>query len=117
MAATVGNDRPRPAPEPQQRPNKKDRKRLAPELQGCSRETSLYLAERDGMQCFYCRRPFDRLAEVTKDHYVPKSLWACNLPANLVLACEPCNVAKGDRLTWSMAAVLLAHAERWEVAA
>ncbi|MFC8220911.1 HNH endonuclease [Streptomyces sp. NPDC057362] len=119
MAATVGKNRPQPRPEPvpAARPNRKERKRLPPELQGCSRETSLYLAERDGMQCFYCRRPFDSLAEVTKDHYVPKRLWACNLPANLVLACEPCNMAKGDRLTWSMAAVLLAHADRWEVAA
>jgi 5-methylcytosine-specific restriction endonuclease McrA len=75
-------------------------------------ETRLYLAERDGWHCFYCRTPFDRLRGVTIDHYVPKSRWACNLPANLVLACEPCNLAKGDRLTWSMAAVLLAWAGR-----
>ncbi|MFF9494250.1 HNH endonuclease [Streptomyces flaveolus] len=108
MAATVKNDRPRP--DPPKRPNKRARKRLGPELQGCSREIRLYLAERDGMQCFYCRRPFDGLAETTKDHYVPKSLWPCNLPANLVLACRTCNLAKGDRLTWSMAAVLLAWA-------
>ncbi|MER5384477.1 HNH endonuclease [Streptomyces sp. NPDC002688] len=72
------------------------------------REMRLYLAERDGRQCFHCRTPFDSLKSVTIDHYVPKSLWACNLPANLVLACQPCNGRKSDRLTWSMAAVLLA---------
>jgi 5-methylcytosine-specific restriction endonuclease McrA len=73
------------------------------------REVRFYLAERDGWQCFYCRAPFSRLAGMTMSHYVPRSLWACNLPANLVLACEPCNQAKADGLTWSMAAVLLAY--------
>lgn len=76
------------------------------------RETRLYLAERDGRRCFYCRTEFDKLRGVTIDHYVPKSLWACNLPANLVLACRPCNLRKSDRLTWPMAAVLLAWAAR-----
>lgn len=76
------------------------------------RETRLFLAERDGRRCFYCRTEFDELKGVTIDHYVPKSVWACNLPANLVLACQACNQAKGDRLTWSMAAVLLAWAGR-----
>lgn len=72
------------------------------------REKRLYLAERDGRRCFYCHTPFDKLRGVTIDHYIPKSVWACHLPANLVLSCRSCNLAKGDRLTWSMAAVLLA---------
>lgn len=76
------------------------------------RETRLYLAERDGRRCFYCRTEFDRLKGVSVDHYVPKSLWPCNLPANLVLACWGCNSRKSDRLTWSMAAVLLAWARK-----
>lgn len=76
------------------------------------KETRLYLAERDGRRCFYCRTEFDRLKGVTIDHYVPYSLMPCNLPANLVLACQACNEAKRDRLTWSMAAVLLAWAGR-----
>jgi hypothetical protein len=75
------------------------------------RETRLYLAERDGQRCFYCRTEFDKLRDVTIDHWVPKSMWACNLPANLRLACRPCNMRKGDRLPWSVAAVLLA----WKV--
>ncbi|WP_369222453.1 HNH endonuclease [Streptomyces sp. R39] len=76
------------------------------------RETRLYLAERDGRHCFYCRTAFDTLRDVTIDHYIPKSLWACNLPANLVLSCRTCNLRKNDKLTWSMAAVLLAWAAR-----
>lgn len=76
------------------------------------RETRLYLAERDGRRCFYCRTKFDKLRGVTIDHYVPKSMWACNLPANLVLSCRTCNLRKSDTLTWSMAAVLLAWAAR-----
>jgi hypothetical protein len=76
------------------------------------RETRYYLAERDGRHCFYCRTPFDGMAGATTDHYVPYSLWQCNMPANLVLSCRSCNEAKGDRLTWSMAAVLLAWAGR-----
>lgn len=75
------------------------------------REMRLYLAERDGRRCFHCRIQFDTLKGVTIDHYVPKSRWACNMPANLVLACQTCNTRKGDKLTWSMAAVLLAWAE------
>lgn len=72
------------------------------------RETRLYLAERDGRCCFHCRTPFGRLKGVSIDHYIPKSVWQCNLPANLVLSCRKCNTRKQDRLTWSMAAVLLA---------
>lgn len=81
------------------------------------RETRLYLAERDGRRCFYCRTEFEKLKGVSIDHYVPKSVWACNLPANLVLSCRDCNGAKNDGLTWSMAAVLLAWAEREGAAA
>ncbi|MFJ5638576.1 HNH endonuclease [Streptomyces sp. NPDC093223] len=90
------------------RPRKRKKRPLPPSMQYASPETRLYLAERDGRRCFYCRTPFDSLRDATMDHYVPRSLWACNMPANLVLSCLPCNQAKDDRLTWSMAAVLLA---------
>ncbi|MCT2544305.1 HNH endonuclease [Streptomyces atratus] len=59
------------------------------------------LAERDGAQCFYCGHQFGpapALEGATIDHLVPRSLahtWAL---AALVLACEPCNTAKGDQL-------------------
>lgn len=73
------------------------------------RETRLYLAERDGRQCFYCQTPFDGLKGVSIHHYVPKVLWACNLPANLVLACRTCNDQKAAVLPWPLVWLLLAH--------
>ncbi|MFM9595788.1 HNH endonuclease [Streptomyces scabiei] len=91
---------------------KKNPRTLPPSLQHAPKETRLYLAERDGRRCFYCRVPFDDMRTATADHYIPRSVWECNMPANLVLSCEPCNVAKADKLTWSMAAVLLAWQAR-----
>lgn len=92
----------------QPKAGKPKKRPLPPSLQHAGPEMRLYLAERDGRRCFYCRTPFDGLKEATADHYIPRSLWGCNMPANLVLSCEPCNKGKDDRLTWSMAAVLLA---------
>ncbi len=97
------------AQQPKPKRRRKNRRPLPPSLQHCGPETRLYLAERDGRQCFYCRQPFERLGDATTDHYVPRSMWACNLPANLVLACEPCNRAKDDRLPWPLVWLLLAH--------
>ncbi|MGC4953857.1 HNH endonuclease [Actinomadura citrea] len=56
------------------------------------------LARRDGAQCFYCAHPFGDLAEATLDHLIPFSVLPTWKPAALVLACRPCNQAKGDRL-------------------
>lgn len=95
-----------------QRPGPRRQCRAGKMKRAAWRETRLYLAERDGRHCFYCRTEFDKLRDVTIDHYVPKSVWPCNLPANLVLACDACNRAKADRLTWSMTAVLLAWQAR-----
>ncbi|GAA3531460.1 hypothetical protein GCM10022419_008200 [Nonomuraea rosea] len=71
------------------------------------------LAFRDGPRCFYCRAPFaDPSTEATFDHYLPSALWLTgrhNAPWNLVLACDPCNGAKGDRLPWPLVWLLLAR--------
>ncbi|SFP03557.1 hypothetical protein SAMN04489713_111124 [Actinomadura madurae] len=56
------------------------------------------LAKRDGAQCFYCAHPFGDLAEATLDHLIPFSILPTWNAAALVLACEPCNHAKGCRL-------------------
>ncbi|WP_084780824.1 HNH endonuclease [Planobispora rosea] len=56
------------------------------------------LAKRDGAVCFYCADPFADLAAATLDHLVPSSRGGTWARANLVLACEPCNQAKADRL-------------------
>ncbi|WP_143663891.1 HNH endonuclease [Streptomyces sp. rh34] len=55
------------------------------------------LAERDGAQCFYCGELFGPALEgATLDHLVPRSLVQTWVQAALVLACEPCNLAKAD---------------------
>jgi 5-methylcytosine-specific restriction endonuclease McrA len=56
------------------------------------------LAARDGQRCFYCRAGFAALAEATIDHLIPKSVLPGWRQFNLVLACRPCNEAKGDTL-------------------
>ncbi|MDX2704067.1 HNH endonuclease [Streptomyces sp. PA03-6a] len=65
------------------------------------------LAARDGAQCRYCQRPFPDLAEATLDHVIPYSIWRTWRQRNLVLACEPCNKAKGDSLPLIVALLVL----------
>lgn len=55
------------------------------------------LAERDGgAHCFYCGIR-EKIYRLTIDHVVPRSRGGTDALANLVLACEPCNKAKGSR--------------------
>jgi len=44
--------------------------------------------------CPYCLKQFP-LSEATKDHITPKSRGGKTEPANIVLACKPCNNEKG----------------------
>ncbi|WP_069627136.1 HNH endonuclease [Streptomyces niveus] len=64
---------------------------------------------RDGRRCFYCRRNFKGrpMRRKTLDHYVPHSLWPGWEVANLVLACEGCNLRKADSLPLIFAWLLL----------
>lgn len=79
------------------------------------------LQELHGRRCFYCGRNFRRrpMRRKTLDHYVPHSVWPGWDVANLVLACEGCNLAKGDRLPWPLVWLLLAvfRPENWELTA
>ncbi|MFF9067825.1 HNH endonuclease [Streptomyces sp. NPDC014891] len=71
------------------------------------RSRKAQLAARDGWRCAYCRHRFRDLREATMDHVVPISLyrtWSANA---LVLACQPCNHAKADRLFLSLALLLV----------
>lgn len=52
---------------------------------------------RDGAKCFYCRTFAGDLADLTMDHLVPQCQGGPWTPANLVMACHPCNQAKADR--------------------
>ncbi|WP_177214883.1 HNH endonuclease [Streptomyces albidoflavus] len=73
------------------------------------RRRRVWLARRFGLSCAYCYRPFTFLEQATLDHVVPFSLYRTWAVQHLMLACRPCNQAKGNRLPLSMA-LLLVHA-------
>ena len=67
------------------------------------------IGERCGWKCVYCEHPLvqgaaNRDDRPTLDHATPRSQRGGpgNLPRNFVLACHPCNTAKGntDLATW-----------------
>ena len=53
------------------------------------------LFARDGWRCAYCGTSSGRL---TLDHVVPRSKGGESIWENVVTACAPCNLRKGDRL-------------------
>lgn len=53
------------------------------------------LFARDGWRCVYCGTSGSRL---TLDHVVPRSRGGESTWENVVTACAPCNLVKGDRL-------------------
>jgi 5-methylcytosine-specific restriction endonuclease McrA len=53
------------------------------------------LFARDGWRCVYCGSASGRL---TLDHVVPRSRGGDSVWENVVTACAPCNLKKGDRL-------------------
>ena len=52
---------------------------------------------RDRFVCQYCNLPF-AAHDLTFDHVVPKSRGGRTLWSNVVTACSPCNLSKGNRL-------------------
>ena len=52
------------------------------------------LAERDGLQCWFCR---DNESALTLEHLLSVSHGGSNHLSNLVLACEPCNRHVGNK--------------------
>jgi 5-methylcytosine-specific restriction endonuclease McrA len=53
------------------------------------------LFARDGWRCVYCGTSSGRL---TLDHVVPRSRGGASVWENVVTACAPCNLGKGNRL-------------------
>jgi 5-methylcytosine-specific restriction endonuclease McrA len=53
------------------------------------------LFARDGWRCVYCG---DGATRLTLDHVVPRSRGGDSVWENVVTACAPCNLRKGDRL-------------------
>jgi 5-methylcytosine-specific restriction endonuclease McrA len=56
--------------------------------------TKRNVLRRDNNTCLYCGR---RLAVMTTDHVVPRSLGGADTWENLVCACPQCNAEKGSR--------------------
>ena len=66
------------------------------------------LFARDGWRCVYCGSAGGRL---TLDHVVPRSRGGDSVWENVVTACSPCNLRKGDR-TLEEAAIALPRPPR-----
>lgn len=61
------------------------------------RRVKARMAEAQGWRCAYCGCTCT-LQEFTFDHVIPQVLGGTNGVYNLVLACEPCNLAKGSNI-------------------
>ncbi|NTG86182.1 HNH endonuclease [Agrobacterium rhizogenes] len=61
--------------------------------------TKKLVAERDTHRCVYCG---DIEGPFHFDHLFPRSRGGSDKPDNIVIACAPCNLAKGDKtlLEW-----------------
>lgn len=49
-----------------------------------------------GGDCFYCKKPIKK-GEATIDHAEPERLGGGKSIQNLIIACKPCNAAKGHK--------------------
>ncbi|MFE2865518.1 HNH endonuclease [Embleya sp. NPDC059259] len=56
------------------------------------------VVERDGRACFYCATELGGDRPATLDHLWPRAIRPTDSPNALVLACLPCNRAKGRRV-------------------
>lgn len=52
---------------------------------------------RESPCCHWCEAPLT-MQTATLDHRIPKAKGGSDARRNLVLSCEPCNVAKGDMM-------------------
>jgi len=63
--------------------------------------TNTFLFARDGYRCQFCGKSIMELRpreSLTRDHLVPLSRGGTNIWTNVVTACSPCNLLKGNRL-------------------
>lgn len=68
-------------------------------IQGTRRQNKRdRLIERDGLLCHWCREPFSFQHPMTFEHLIPLANGGTNDDDNLVLACAPCNHARGNRV-------------------
>lgn len=85
-----------------------------------SREEALKVFTRDHFKCCYCgldgRHNFESWLILTVDHVHPHAKGGTRSMANLVTACQPCNLLKGKRVYKSLQEAkdyVLAKREEW----
>lgn len=68
-----------------------------------TRETLEAAFKGQGGKCFYCGHKVGTRGGRTKwhaDHFIPISRGGTNHPENIVIACEPCNLSKHNKMPW-----------------
>ncbi|MDO8607080.1 MAG: HNH endonuclease [Phaeospirillum sp.] len=66
---------------------------------------------RDRFSCQYCGEPFPT-HDLTFDHVIPRSRGGNTTWENVVTACSPCNLKKGNRLPREVGLVLLSRPDQ-----
>ena len=65
-------------------------------------EDGIKILERDGYKCQYCgldaKNSFENSLIMSVDFIHPRARKGKNHPSNLVAACRPCNIIKGERV-------------------
>lgn len=62
-----------------------------------SKRLRFEILRRDGFRCHYCGKRGDESGDgLVVDHVIPVALGGDNEPANLVAACQPCNIGKSS---------------------
>lgn len=59
--------------------------------------SKLGLAQRDHYTCQYCGKLL-AFSAITKDHVIPRDMGGTSCWENVVVACQPCNAKKGNKL-------------------
>ena len=71
-----------------------------------SREEAMKVFRRDKFRCYYCgldgQHDFENWMILTVDHVHPHAHGGARSMANLVTACQPCNLIKGKRIYKSL---------------
>ncbi len=85
-----------------------------------SREDAMKIFRRDKFKCHYCgldgQRDFENWMILTIDHVHPHAHGGPRVMDNLVTACQPCNLIKGQRTYKSLQHAkeyVLAKREEW----
>lgn len=60
------------------------------------RETKLRLLSQAGFRCHYCRKPIEKVEDMSLDHKTPLSRYGEDTEDNLAVSCKRCDFIKGN---------------------